>query len=60
MKFKSQFGTQSFKEFDDVTVSLTSDQRTFKGSKEAEQVVKQINQQYDRLMNELKRFKEAK
>ena len=51
MKFKSQFGTQSFKEFDDVTVSLTSDQRTFKGSKEAEQVVKQINQQYDRLMN---------
>lgn len=31
-----------------------------KGAKEAEQVVRQINQQYDRLMSELKRYKEAK
>lgn len=30
-----------------------------KGAKEAEQVVKQINEQYDRLMSELKRYKEA-
>ena len=31
-----------------------------KGAKEAEQVVRQINVQYDRLMSELKRYKEAR
>jgi hypothetical protein len=29
-------------------------------AKDAEQVVKQINDKYDRLMSELKRYKEAK
>lgn len=62
MRIQSSYDKHGCEEKDFVS-SLSDSQgpaKPVKGAKEAEKVVKQINEQYDRLMSELKRYKEAK